>query len=105
MAIQVGDRVKVSRVGMSTDSSDKNAWRSIDSSVVDQVKHMRSLTVTEITNVGSLKFLENSCYWPSGMFEVISGEDVYLSQEEKDILRELLLSRISTYNKLFDKLT
>ena len=105
MAIQVGDRVKVSQVGMSTDSSDRTAWQAIPAEIVDQVKRMGSLTVTEITNVGSLKFLENSCYWPSGMFEVLSGEDVYLSQEEKDILRELLLSRISTYNKLFDKLT
>lgn len=104
MEIKVGDKVRVNQVGMATDSSDEKAWRCIGSAAVDQVKHMRYLTVIAITDAGSLKVVENSCFWPADMFEVIPEEGIVLSQEEKDILRELLQSRADIYIKLIDKL-
>lgn len=104
MEIKVGDRVRVNEKGMATDSSDK-VWMSINSEAVDQVKHMEYLTVTDLTGAGNIEVSENDWTWPFAMFEVVPEEGkVFLSQEEKDILKGFVQSQVDTYTRLLAKL-
>lgn len=103
MEIQVGDKVRMNRKGLET-GSDSPDWLSIFPGDVDKMKCSESQTVTSATDE-CLGFLDSAWVWPAGMFEVVSEKGgIFLSQEEKGILRGLLQSQIDTYTRLLAKL-
>ena len=105
MKIQEGDKVRVNEKGMATDSSNGKAWLSITPERVDQVKHMKYLTVTRITSTECFRVQENGWAWPTDMFEVILlPEEISLTDEDKEFLRKLLQSQIDTCTGLIAKL-
>lgn len=101
--IEVGDKVRVNKKGMATASSD-NDWLWINPDLVDRVKQMEYLTVTDFSKSGNLRVSENSCTWPVQLFEKVEVSEIFLTDRDREVLINLLQSQVDIYTRLIEKL-
>ena len=104
MEIKVGDKVRVNEKGMATDSLD-NDWLWINPNLVDQVKRMEYLTVTSFASSGNIHVREAYGTWPIQLFEKVEeGLEVSLTDQDREVLINLLQSQVGIYTRLIEKL-
>lgn len=108
MDIKIGDKVRFNQKGLDT-PSDSPEWLSIGPKYIYQAKKLGTGTVTNIkpeNNVLIIDFQDPympDFDWPAEMFEK-EEEKLEFTQEEKELLRELVQDKLKRYQELLDKL-
>lgn len=116
MNIKIGDKVRFNQKGLDTLDTNQNrdGWRGIGCVYVAKAKNLGTGTITRITKTREEDFLgidfQNPDMpdfdWPAEMFEKVPGEGEKLefTQEEKELLQELVQDKLKGYQELLDKL-
>lgn len=114
MDIKIGDKVRFNQLGLDTPDNLSRAWASIIPVYVNQAKSLGTGTVLKrdvISAQGVYLAIDFQSpyvpllFWPAEFFEKVPEvEKLELTQEEKELLRELVQDKLKGYQELLDKL-